>query len=69
LQPAKREIDRNGYVIDPAILSIYQLAERYDVTPATINRWRATGKLPQGFLHRARRFWLVSEIEEMESHE
>ena len=43
-------------------LSIYQLAERYSVKPATIWNWHRKGKLPEGFLLRGRRFWLTSDI-------
>ena len=62
-------IDREGYVRDPAILSIYELAERYDVSPGTINTWRKVGKLPASFIHRGRRFWLRSEIEVFEEQQ
>lgn len=58
--------DYCGNVIDRSVYSIYQLAERFGVKPATILNWQSSGKLPEGFIRKGRRFWTVKEITKWE---
>ncbi|MAT71204.1 MAG: hypothetical protein CMJ58_16965 [Planctomycetaceae bacterium] len=43
-------------------MSIYALAERYDVSVNAIHSWRSKGWMPPGFLFRGRRLWWADDI-------
>lgn len=43
-------------------MTIYQLAERYNVSVGCIGNWRSKGWMPPGFLLGGRRYWLVETI-------
>ena len=64
-----KPLDQWGNPIHSDRLSVYQLAERYGVKPATIWNWQRQGKLPQGFLLGSRRFWMTSDIQQWESEQ
>ncbi len=56
--------------IDQIALTIEQIAQRYEVSTATISRWTAAGKFPQPAIsvNRTRR-WLLPQLQRFEQEQ
>lgn len=48
-------------------LNVYQMAERFNVHPSTIARWRYERVVPEPVKLGGRRFWFLDEINEWEA--